>query len=331
MATSEIVATTTEASGSGSFATAGSHLIRRFPRFTFKTSGADVSASVLFLEKRKTALKDAAKNDGYQFHVGLIESVGWQLGDKGAKPVGLRDPSDGSYITRRTEIGSSRLTSVSSSKTFERATPTRFKWLAGGPKRGAKTGWSVPAKLVTGEKVRSLDPKRLSRKAITLREQIAAAGHFRLGDRVDFVPQGSGSWKMSKSYRYVELQDIAAGGYRWHSLRGWELPDRARHSADKGDLFVGAVWGKRAEVDARRRRYDRPHRDERVPPAANEERQGEGASLPPSRHFARRPMRLRCEPSRAALTDSQRSARTSPRSSSRRSHRRRPARSCNPS
>lgn len=47
------------------------------PRFTFKSSGADVSASVLYLEKRETPLENIADSEEYQFAVELIEKVGW--------------------------------------------------------------------------------------------------------------------------------------------------------------------------------------------------------------------------------------------------------------
>jgi type I restriction enzyme M protein len=50
-------------------------------------------------------------------------------------------------------------------------------------------------------------------------------------------------WTDNKQYRYVELEDITAGSFRWKTLRGWELPDRARHTANKGDIFIGSVWG----------------------------------------------------------------------------------------
>lgn len=52
------------------------------PRFTFKSSGADVSASVLYLEKRKTPLENIADSEEYQFAVELIEKVGWDAGNK---------------------------------------------------------------------------------------------------------------------------------------------------------------------------------------------------------------------------------------------------------
>ena len=44
-------------------------------------------------------------------------------------------------------------------------------------------------------------------------------------------------------YDYVELQNASDGLVTPKRLRGWELPDRARHDARVGDIFVGGVWG----------------------------------------------------------------------------------------
>jgi type I restriction enzyme M protein len=215
-----------------------------FPRFTFKTSGADVSASVLFLEKRAKPLKKAAADSKYDFHVGLIESVGWELGDKGAKALYQRDPTDGTLITDT--HGNPLLLQdfdrmVADMRRSKAA--TRFKWLAGGATSGKKDGWSISAAKVTDDPLLTLDPKRLSRKAVELRDELASKPHFRLGDLVEFVTESGAAWPVSNTYRYVELQDITAGSYRWTTLRGWELPSRARHAAESGDVFVGSVWG----------------------------------------------------------------------------------------
>ena len=59
------------------------------PRFTFKGSGADVSASVLFCEKRETPLANASDSENYEFAVEVVDRVGWVTGDKN----GLRTPS----------------------------------------------------------------------------------------------------------------------------------------------------------------------------------------------------------------------------------------------
>ena len=44
-----------------------------FPRFTFKKSGADVSASVVLMEKRAEPLKHAKDAERHPFYAGLLE------------------------------------------------------------------------------------------------------------------------------------------------------------------------------------------------------------------------------------------------------------------
>ena len=65
------------------------------PRFTFKKSGADVSASLLFLEKRKKPLLKLTVKEKYEFHVGLVTSVGWTI-KKRPERILMRDPESGS-------------------------------------------------------------------------------------------------------------------------------------------------------------------------------------------------------------------------------------------
>lgn len=216
-----------------------------FPRFTFKTSGADVSASVLFLERRKQPLKDHQRGRSYPVHIGTIESVGWRLGDKKAKPLYVRDPLDGSYDVD--ESGRRRLdTDFQQILTDMRSSAAgkTFPWLARGvSKSNTDKGWAVSSDLILNDSTLCLDPKRLSQKAQDLRATLSDQAHWKLGDLVEFVPQGNFSRKQDRLYKYVELENMTGGIYQWQSLRGWELPDRARHLADPGNIFIGSVWG----------------------------------------------------------------------------------------
>src|SRR5881227_928937 len=67
------------------------------PRFTFKKSGADVSASLLFLEKRPRPLARLTTAGKYEFHVGMITSVGWTV-VKRPERVWARDPETGAVL-----------------------------------------------------------------------------------------------------------------------------------------------------------------------------------------------------------------------------------------
>ncbi|WP_333610430.1 N-6 DNA methylase [Brevundimonas bullata] len=222
-----------------------------FPRFTFKTSGADVSASIVYLEKRSKPLKRADEDTSYSFAVEMIEKVGWNLGDKKAAALYQRDPEDGTYIVNsdgdlvidadfERAIGSVRAS----------AAAKNFPWLRTGAKvpKGA-TGWARSIKVVTDDPDLTLDAKRHCRKFVEVREAIAAEDHFRLGDLVEFVKEKTTSagkrvrTEAKTIYRYAELQDMGQGDASPVPLRGWELPARAKHFAEAGDLYVGSIWG----------------------------------------------------------------------------------------
>jgi type I restriction enzyme M protein len=59
---------------------------------------------------------------------------------------------------------------------------------------------------------------------------------------VDIIPEVGPSANTRAVYQHVELQDTADGVVTPHALRGWQLPDRARHGAEQGDIFVSRVW-----------------------------------------------------------------------------------------
>ncbi|WP_420958268.1 HsdM family class I SAM-dependent methyltransferase [Burkholderia gladioli] len=223
-----------------------------FPRFTFKTSGADVSATVVYLEKRAKPLADARDDDSYRFAVEMIENVGWNLGDKKASPRYLRNLEDGSYIFD--ENGEQILDADFGDILDDlrgSAAAADFPWLAEGidVPSGRKAGWSVDIQDVLDDPDLTLDPKRHCRKFRELRKQIAKQAHFELGDVVEFVPEKTTAdgKKIRKSdkvvYRYIEIADIGYGDFKATEYRGWELPDRAKHFAEPGDIYIGAIWG----------------------------------------------------------------------------------------
>lgn len=224
-----------------------------FPRFTFKTSGADVSASVVYLERRRVPLRDPSRDSGYRFAVELIQSVGWSVGDKRAEPIYRRDPSDGTYIIG--PDGAPELQSDFSAVLADlRDSPAvnDFPWLSPTSKPASltsPTGWAVDIAAVLGEPTHSLDPKRWSRKVTELRQDIARSPHFRLGDVVDFMREQHSSAGVKQAisrgsvYRLVELETMGIGEYSDVEHRGWELPARAKHHAEPGDIYVGAIWG----------------------------------------------------------------------------------------
>lgn len=223
------------------------------PRFTFKGSGADVSASVIFLERRETPLKSVAEVEEYDIAVQVIDSVGWSTGDKKAAPTYRRDVADGTLMLDENSdmILDSDFGAVLSGIRLSDANQD-FPWLTANAivdDQHSDRVWSVSSKVVTNDSMFTMDAKRLNQKHLKVVEAIRGVEHARLGDLVDFIGEGQNSEgrplaiAKSSDYRYVELQSVESGSYRSETLKGWQLPARARHGASLGDFFVGAVWG----------------------------------------------------------------------------------------
>ncbi|WP_178130835.1 class I SAM-dependent DNA methyltransferase [Reyranella sp. CPCC 100927] len=224
-----------------------------FPRFTFKTSGADVSASVVYLEKREKPLADSSADTGYMFNVELIENVGWSVGDKNALPQFVRSETDGSFFVG--EDGRKVIRSDFEAVLADlRSSPavSHFGWLTRGlnlpPAGGTPLGWAKAISVVTGDRHKTLDPKRHSRKYAALIGDIAKQDHVHLTDLFDVLPQGKSSDSkvvnrvIDAEYHYVDIDNIGAGEYRTSTMRGWQLPQRAKHFAEAMEVYVGSIW-----------------------------------------------------------------------------------------
>ncbi len=222
-----------------------------FPRFTFKTSGADVSASIVYLEKRNKPITHINKDTKYNFSIQMIENVGWNLGDKKAAPRYLRNIDDGSYIVG--EEGerlldadfSSALSDLRSSKAAK-----DFPWLTLGIKSSANgIGWSVSINNIIADPDLTIDPKRHCKKFSNLRDDLSSIPHFKMSDVVEFIKEKTSATGVpvkrvgNLDYEYVEIQDIGYGDFTSTSYRGWEMPDRAKHFAEVGDIYIGSIWG----------------------------------------------------------------------------------------
>lgn len=221
------------------------------PRFTFKSSGADVSASVLYLEKRESVL-ECLKDDkhGYRFAVELIEKVGWEAGNKKAQPIFKRNSNDGSLIIN--EDGNPILDcdfTEAAERIINSDAVNSFEWLGRNREKKETDSWTVGIDRVYADPDLTLDPKRYCRKVMQLRAKLASNPHVLLEELVDFIPEkekaNGDKVKIDKSnvYNYVEIQDIGQGDFNSHELKGWELPSRAKHFAESGDIYFGSIWG----------------------------------------------------------------------------------------
>ncbi len=217
-----------------------------FPRFTFKKSGADVSASVLVLERRDKPLEDLSSVPDQPIHFNLVEKVGWDLQSNRSGRRYKRDPKDGSILldanTNEPVLDADfpRVLSDLYSSTVVDA----FDWLGEGVSGAASgAGWVVQMADIVAREDLCLDPKRWSQKHADLVSAIASVDHFKIGDVIQPVTR-----KIKKSasdtYRYVEIEKIYEnfGSYISNDYFGWALPDRGKLVAAPGDIFIANIW-----------------------------------------------------------------------------------------
>ena len=223
------------------------------PRFTFKSSGADVSASIVFLERLESPVEDLRDLPDYDIAFEMINNVGWSTGDKKGAPTFVRDQNDGSLVLDEDlePVLEEDFSGILKRLSWSEAS-AGFSWL-GRPVGGSSDGegsraQSVSIASVLQDELLTLDVKRHSTKNREIVDATMSVPHVRLGDIVDILPEADARTRRkivhpAKTYRYVELARVESGAYIPELLRGWQLPDRARHLAAAGDFYVGAVWG----------------------------------------------------------------------------------------
>lgn len=120
-----------------------------------------------------------------------------------------------------------------------------FPWIARGiQEAGVDDGWSVSIQDIVRHKDLIIDPKRWCRKYCELISRIQTNTYSSLLEVCDLLEERRGFKRQKSSiYKYVEIQDINGNSYDYKLIKGWELPSRAKHLAQKGDIFIGSIWG----------------------------------------------------------------------------------------
>ncbi len=230
------------------------------PRFSFKSSGADVSASILFLEKREHPVNKLQDIENYQFFVEMVENLGWEAGNKIAKPVFKRNLNDGSFITdeKGDKILDTDFPIILDRIRNSTAANNYFEWMGNNDLSFHLQKNELPSVLsshcvdvtnVIDDNVLTLDPKRYSQKVHNVRNLIKQNQYVLLGDIVDFIPEKTNKngnkviLKKDVLYNYVQIENISYGEFSSNEMYGWQLPSRAKHLAEFGDLFFGSIWG----------------------------------------------------------------------------------------
>jgi type I restriction enzyme M protein len=123
--------------------------------------------------------------------------------------------------------------------------PSLFPFLGGEELllQSGNQGWDRDISAVLARSDLSIDPKRWCERTVRTRQAIEKLDHFPLRKVLTVIPEERRPARKDSLYRYVEIQDIMDGIVKPTNKRGWDLPQRAKHGAEAGDIFVGKIWG----------------------------------------------------------------------------------------
>ena len=217
-----------------------------FPRFTFKRSGADVSASAVILERRAQPLPDLSQVEDFPIHFNLVEKVGWDLQSKQAKRLFRRDPRNGAVLfdANGEPIVDADFDRVLGELYASLVVPA-FEWLADGvPEATGSGGWSIPASRILARADLCLDPKRWCAKHARVVAAVRSVPHLMVGEVLRPVERTLRKKQPETTYRYVAIEHMyeSFGAYLAEEYPGWALPGRARLLAAPGDVFIANLW-----------------------------------------------------------------------------------------
>ena len=151
-----------------------------FPRFVFKRSGADVSASAVVFERRPQPLQELSPCERYPIYCALVDRVGWTLEGRGERPLYRLDEHgrierDGKGEPVLDSDLNEVVGTLSSSDTAK-----AFPWLRA-RKAASQQNCSTTSADVIGRADLSLDPKRWCEKHVRVRNAVRSVPHFQLG------------------------------------------------------------------------------------------------------------------------------------------------------
>lgn len=213
-----------------------------FPRFVFKRSGADVSASAVVFERRPQPLQELLPCERYPIYCALVDRVGWTLEGRGERPLYRRDEQGRIERDGKGEpMLDCDLNEVARTLSSSSAAKA-FPWLRA-KKAASQQNCTTTSADVIGRTDLSLDPKRWCEKHVRVRNAVRSVPHFQLGGVLRPVFRVL-QRQLNAAYRYFEIDRIheTIGVYDWCDCRGWALPARGRLVAAVGDLFVANVW-----------------------------------------------------------------------------------------
>jgi type I restriction enzyme M protein len=216
------------------------------PAGTFKKSGAGVTCDILVVQKN-------LKSDGNseeEIFVGQSKTIGFDFKKANTPKIFKKDPSTGDFITDKDGdyIPDNDLLDIQSKFTNFAQRNNLFHFVRSSAESPDSFS-SLPILELRSTDNLVLSPKRFQQDYLEIVKNIKARSHSNLKEIGAKVSVSDGFVPMkSKEYVYLDIGEVGWGTYQVdNSMRGWQLPGRAKQTVTQNDILVARLAGSGAK------------------------------------------------------------------------------------
>jgi type I restriction enzyme M protein len=216
------------------------------PAGTFKKSGAGVTCDILVVQKN-------LKSDGNseeEIFVGQSKTIGFDFKKANTPKIFKKDPKSGDFITDKDGdyIPDNDLLDIQSKFTNFAQRNNLFHFVRSSAESPDSFS-SLPILELRSTDNLVLSPKRFQQDYLEIVKNIKARSHSNLKEIGAKVSVSDGFVPMkSKEYVYLDIGEVGWGTYQVdNSMRGWQLPGRAKQTITQNDILVARLAGSGAK------------------------------------------------------------------------------------
>lgn len=216
------------------------------PAGTFKKSGAGVTCDILILQK--TAKQTQTME--YEIFVAQANTIGFDYKKANTPKIYRKDFKSGDLLTNQDGdfVPDNDLLEIQSKfATF--ASKNKLSSFIQHPTSESPTFSSMTVSALHKSENLVLSPKRFQKKYLKIVDEIGKKPHANLFSLAAKVSVSDGlATKKSNEYIYLDIGEVGWGTYQVdNTMRGWELPGRAKQSVAGGDILVARLAGSGAK------------------------------------------------------------------------------------
>jgi len=216
------------------------------PAGTFKKSGAGVTCDILIIQKSTTTTGGAEQ----EIFVEQSKTIGFDFKKANTPKIFKKDPKSGDFLTDQDGdyIPDNDLLDIQSKfADFARKNNLSNFVQSSFEHQDHFASMSILELKSTDNLV--LSPKRFQRDYLEIVKNIQSKPHSTLSDFGAKVSVSDGFTPIkSKDYIYLDIGEVGWGTYQVdNSMRGWQLPGRAKQTITQNDILVARLAGSGAK------------------------------------------------------------------------------------